>query len=212
LCNTLNTTLEPEMTLQTKRLTMTVMTTLFSILAFASLSAEEAVERTIAIVLDLGDDAGVLDLDFSPFDMAEGETRTVTGRDGATLLFSKRNGETVLTTGDGKEIVLPAPPSNSGSPSGHAMTWVEDGAANIDVEMMIDQPAEGLMISSAQALDESTRERIREALKSAGIEDPVNFMEPGTHTVFIENSESEGPNGEVRVIREERIIRIEAER
>lgn len=197
------------MTLRTIRVAGAAFTALFALLACASLSAEELVERTIAIVLDLGDETGVLDLDFLPFAMTEGETRTVTSRDGATVLLSMRNGETVLTTADGKEIVLPAPPPDSGSPSGHAMTWVEDGSSNVDVEVMIDHPAEGLMISSAQTLDEATRERIRMALKSAGIEAPVNFMEPGTHTVFIEKSEVEGPDGEVHVIREERTIKIE---
>ncbi|MCJ7556822.1 MAG: hypothetical protein MUP90_07910 [Gammaproteobacteria bacterium] len=197
------------MTLTPKRLAGTAISALCAILAFAGVSAEELVERTIAIVLDLGDDAGVLDLDFSPFDLTEGETRTVNTRDGGTVLLSRRNGETVITTAAGKEIVLPAPPSDSGSPAGHAMTWVENGSSNIDVGMMIDHPAEGLMISSAQALDEATRERIRAALKSAGIEEPVNFMEAGTHNVFIHKSVGEGPDGEVRIIREERVIKIE---
>lgn len=182
---------------------------LFPILAFASVSAEEVVERTIAIVLDLGDDAGVLDLDFSPFDMAEGETRELTSRNGARVLLSKRNGETVLTTGDGREIVLPAPPSHPGSSSDHAMTWVEEGSGNHDVEVMINLPTEGLLISSAKELDEATRERIREALKSAGIEEPVNFMGPGTHNVIIHKSDAEGPDGELHIMREEKVIEIE---
>lgn len=197
------------MILQAKHLAMTAITTLFAMLAFVSVSAEEIVERTIAIVLDLGDDTGVLDLDFSPFDMAEGDSRTVTSRDGATVLLSKRNGETVLTTSDGKEIVLPAPPPDSRSHSGHAMIWVEDGSPNHDVEVIIDRPAKGLVISSAQDLDEATRERIRVALKSAGIDEPVNFMEPGMRKVFIHKSDGEGPDSEMHIIREERVIEIE---
>lgn len=197
------------MTIQPRRLAAAAIAALCAILAFASVSAEELVERTIAIVLDLGDDTGVLDLGFSPFDMAEGETRTVNTRDGGTVLLSRRNGESVITTVAGKEIVLPAPPSDPGSPSGHAMTWVEDGASNVDVEVMLDMPAEGLVISSARELDEATRERIRAALKSAGIEGRVNFMEPGTHNVFIHKSDGEDPDGEVHVIREERVIKVE---
>lgn len=197
------------MILQATRMVATTVIALIAILALAGVSAEEVVERNIAIVLDLGDDAGVIDLDFSPFDMAEGETRKVTSRDGTAVLLSRNNGETVLTTGDGKEIVLPAPGLDPGSSSDHAMNRVEDGSANYEVEVMINLPAEGLMISSSKELDKATRDRIREALKAAGIEQPVNFMEPGKHNISVHQSAGHGQDGEVHIIREERVIETE---
>jgi hypothetical protein len=70
----------------------------------------------------------------------------------------------------------------------------------------MDQPIDGLMISSAAPLDEATRERIRQALKSAGIEQSVTFTEQGKHNIFIHKSGADDEAGEIRIIREKRVI------
>jgi hypothetical protein len=161
--------------------------------------AEQVQEQKIAIVLDLGDEAGVLAMDFSPFDLAEGETRSVTSEDGRTHMLVKRDGDVILTTDQGKEILLPAP-------SAEGMTRVDDGANTVNVEVFMDQPIDGLMISSAAPLDEATRERIRQALKSAGIDQSVRFTEQGKHNIFIQKNGADDEAGEIRIIREKRVI------
>ncbi len=165
------------------------------------LPAAEQVERKLAVVLDLGDQVGVLDLDFLPSELPEGESRTVTNTAGETVQMTKRDGAVVIIASDGSETVLPAMPAPN---EGH--TWVEKGDSEVEVEVVLGQSSDGLFISSAAPLDEGTRETIRSALRAAGITRRVEFMEPGMRKVFIHEDSEEGPAGEVRMIKKIQVI------
>jgi hypothetical protein len=164
--------------------------------------AGEVRERQTAIVLDLGDDAGVLHMDFSPFDLADGETRTVTSDDGRSHLLAKRDGQVVLTTDQGKEIALPAPPVVAED----GMRWVDDGSNTYNIEVTMDKSIGGLMISSAEPLDEATRQRIRDALKSAGVDQSVTFSEQGEHNIFFHDDETSDGAGQIHIIRKKVVV------
>lgn len=165
------------------------------------LPAAEQVERKLAVVLDLGDDVGVLDLDFLPSELPEGEIRTVTNTAGETVQMTKRDGAVVIIVSDGSETVLPAMPVPE---EGH--TWVEKSDSEMEVEVIMGQSSDGLFISSGTPLDEGTRETIRSALQAAGITQSVEFMEPGMRKVFIHEDSEEGPAGEVRMIKKIQVI------
>lgn len=193
------------MMLITKKITGLAFAVTLTLLFSLSLSAAEQVEREIAVVLNLGDKVGVLDLDFLPSELAEGESRTVTNSAGETMQMSKRGGEVVITSADGSETVLPPMP---GPREGNV--WVEEDAGEmnvkVEVEMATGEGSDGLFISSGKPLDEATRETIRTALKAAGITREIVFMEPGMHKVFIHEDSQEGPEGEIRMIKKIQVI------
>ena len=128
-------------------------------------------------------------------------SRAVTNTAGETMQMTKRSGEVVIIANDGSETVLPAMPAPD---EGH--TWVEKGAGEMEVEVIMGQSSDGLFISSAEPLDEATRETIRSALQAAGITRKVEFMEPGMRKVFIHEDTEEGPAGEVRMIKKVQVI------
>lgn len=187
----------------TKTMTGVAFATVLALLVSTGLGAAGQGERDISIVLDLGDKTGVLELDFLPSELTEGESRTVTNTAGETLQMTRRDGQVVIIAGDGSERVLPALP---GPRDEH--TWVEKGGAEmeVEVEMIRGESADGLFISSSQPLDEATRETIRNALQAAGITQKVEFMEPGMRKVFIHEDTGEGPGGEVRIIKKVQVI------
>jgi len=176
-------------------------------LAFAwTVTAGES-ERHFAIAIDVDGDRVDLqldDMDFDPFSLAEGESRSVTGEDGRSVMFSRRGGELVMTTAEGKDVVLPdisAPDSTLATVSG------DDGHERFEIEVQtqLDEP-EGLLILSGKPLDESTRDTIRKALADSGIEQPVRFGGSGLHKVIIHESDEDTASHQVKIIRQERIV------
>lgn len=184
-----------------RKMTGIALAAALGMLASMSLPAAEQVERDVAVVLNLGDKVGVLDLDFLPSELAEGESRTVANTAGETMQMTRRNGELVIIAEDGSETVLPALPT---PPADHS--WVEKDGNEIEVEVVMGESVPGLFISSAQPLDQATRDTIRNALKAAGITQPVEFMEPGMRKVFIQEDSEEGPAGEVRIMKKVQVI------
>jgi hypothetical protein len=189
------------MMMSTRKMTGIISLATLVMLMSMGLSAAEQMERKIAVVLDMGDKVGVLDLDFLPSELPEGESRTVTNTAGDTMQMTKRGGEVVIIANDGSETVLPAMPAPR-----EGNTWVEEGAGEMEVEVIMGQSSDGLFISSAEPLDEATRETIRSALQAAGITRKVEFMEPGMRKVFIHEDSEEGPAGEVRMIKKVQVI------
>jgi len=184
------------------KMTGVALTAVLALLMSMSLHAAEQIERKIAVVLDMGDKVGVLDLDFLPSELPEGESRTVTNTAGDAMQMTKRDGDVVIIAADGSETVLPAMPAPH---EGH--TWVEEGAGEMEVEVIMGESSDGLFISSAEPLDEATRETIRSALQAAGITRKVEFMEPGMRKVFIHEDTEEGAGGEIRMIKKVHVIK-----
>ncbi|MDH3399387.1 MAG: hypothetical protein OEM03_00315 [Chromatiales bacterium] len=189
------------MTTTARKMTGILFAAALALLTSVVLPAAEQVERKVAVVLDLGDEVGVLDLDFLPSELPEGESRTVTNTAGETMQMTRRDDAVVIIASDGSETVLPAMPAPD---EGH--TWVEKGDSEMEVEVIMGQSSDGLFISSATPLDEETRETIRSALQAAGITRSVEFMEPGMRKVFIHEDSEEGPAGEVRIIKKIQVI------
>lgn len=149
-------------------------------LALAEMQAEHF---AIAIELEDGGHSLRLDqLDFDPFSLREGESRSAVDTDGQSLLFTRREGKLVVTTAGGKEITLPLVEQH-----GRHVTWASAGEApgNFDIELRHAALPEGLLIISGQSLDEATREKVRGALVSAGIEQPVSFAGHGAGQVMM---------------------------
>lgn len=177
-------------------------------LAAGPLVAQEEVRQEFAIVLAT-DEAGTIELEnlgFSPFDLQEGESRVVTAGDGRSITITRREGEVVLVTDAGQEVVLPAPREQT-------MVWVDEAQGQTNVEVQVHHAAVGIVISSPRPLEEAAREAVRQALKSAGVDDPVEFVSPGSRAVFIgEPAGGEGGKREIRIIKEKRVIQDDGSR
>ena len=78
------------------KMTGVALTAVLALLMSMSLHAAEQIERKIAVVLDMGDKVGVLDLDFLPSELPEGESRAVTNTAGETMQMTKRDGDVVI--------------------------------------------------------------------------------------------------------------------
>lgn len=189
------------MMMATRKMTGFAFAVALAMLVSMGQAAAGQVERKIAVVLDMGDKVGVLDLDFLPSELPEGESRTVTNTAGETMQMTKRDGKVVIIADDGSETVLPSLPA---PPAEHA--WVDKGAGEMQVEVTMGQSSDGLFISSAKPLDAATRETIRSALQAAGITQKVEFMEPGMRKVFVHEDTEEGPGGEIRIIKKVQVI------
>lgn len=148
-----------------------------------ALAGQQAEHIAFALDLEEGDHSVRLDrLDFDPFSLQEGESRSALDQDGQSLLFTRREGKLILITASGKEITLP----EIGLRGQHIMWDSADGVpGNVDIELRHAAPPEGLLIISSQPLDEAAQDKIRGALASAGIAQPVRFAPHGRRKVTV---------------------------
>ncbi len=172
------------------------------LLATAAVAGEE--HRTkIEIAID-DDDSGHRsfkfdseDAGFNLNDMAVGETRELTGESGNTALVTRTDNGFVMEI-DGEKIDL------SDLHDAHVVHMNVDGdhkkmKKHKKVRMIKTDDDDGVTIISGKAIDEETRERIRELLQSAGQDGEV---------VFVDSSELTAGGGahgrhEVRIIKKE---------
>lgn len=109
------------------------------------------------------------EMGFMPQDLADGETRTVTTGDGQVVNLT-RNGDSLSIGLDGETFEVPLGMHLDGAPHGHRVVKMvgHDGAA---------PDADSLLIVSGETLDERTRQLIRSALESSGIDKDVRFVD-----------------------------------
>ncbi len=175
------------------------------LLATAALAGEE--RRTkIEVVVD-DDDSGHRsfrfdseEAGFNLHDMTVGETRVLTEASGSTALLTRTEDGFIVDV-DGKQIDLSDLHEADGAQVVHMRV---DGdhekiKKHKKVRMIKTEDDDGVTIISGKAIDEETRERIRELLQSAGQDGEV---------LFIDSSELRaggGPGGrhEVRIIKKE---------
>jgi len=165
-------------------------------------SVTAAGERAHQFAIALGVDGDRLDLELDPFSLAEGETCSVTGDDGSVVLFSRRAGELILTTAQGRKVVLP---DISDPGPTFAMLSGDDALMHFEIEAQSrgDEP-EGLLILGGESLDEAGRDSIRKSLADSGVEKPVRFGGSGIRKLIIHHSAEGGEPQQARIIREER--------
>jgi len=145
---------------------------------------------------------------FDLHSMAVGETRTVTDRSGKTA--------NIRRTDDGFEFDVHGETINLKElhePNGmHGKHEIEMHAHDADsdvtvvkdvrkVKMIRTDNSDGVTVISGKEIDEATRERVREALRSAGHDDEVLFIDGREFDTDID-TQTHG-NREVRVIRKE---------
>ena len=176
------------------------------LLATAAIAGEE--QRTkIKIEID-DDDSGhqsfkfdSKDAGFNLHDLAVGETRELTGESGETALLTR--------TEDGFEMEVNGQKIDLGGlhepDNAHVVHMNVDGdhkkmKKHKKVRVIKTDDDDGVTVISGKAIDEETRERIREALQSAGQDGEI---------VFIDSSELTA--GGARQRREVRIIRKEVD-
>ena len=175
------------------------------LLATAAIAGEEY-RTKIEIAID-DDDSGhqsfafdSKDAGFSLHDMEVGETRELTGESGNTGLLTRTDDGFVMDV-NGEKIDLSDLQDTVGA---HVVHMSVDGdhkkmKKHKKVRMIKTDDDNGVTIISGKSIDEATRERIREALQSAGQDGEV---------VFIDSNELMTGGGaherhEVRIIRKE---------
>ena len=182
------------------------------LLATAAVAGEE--HRThIKIAVDddgTGQQSFMFDSDDAGFDLqslAVGETRAVTDASGNVANISRTEGGFEVEVA-GETIVLADPGlGDLGAEQDFAMHLHGDAhAVNVDTNVVIDGTrkikivktgdADNITVISGGAIDEATRQRIREALASSVEENEVEFIDS---TEFY----ADGAHKEVRVIRKE---------
>ena len=182
------------------------------LLATAAVAGEE--HRThIKIAVDddgTGQQSFMFDSDDAGFDLqslAVGETRAVTDASGNVANISRTEGGFEVEVA-GETIVLGDPGlGDLGAEQDFAMHMHGDAhAVDVDTDVVIEGArkikivktgdADNITVISGGAIDEATRQRIREALASSGEENEVEFIDS---TEFNAN----GAHKEVRVIRKE---------
>ena len=147
------------------------------------------------------------DAGFDLHSMAVGATRTVTDRSGTTADI-RRTADGFEFDVNGRIIDL----KDLHEPGVHGEHEVEmhvdDGDHDVSVvkdvrkvKMIKTDNSDGVTVISGKEIDEATRERIREALRSAGQNDEVLFIDGREFDADIE-AQTHG-NHEVRVIRKE---------
>lgn len=168
-----------------------------------ALAGQQAEHVAFALELEDGDHSVRLDrLDFDPFSLQEGESRSAVDQDGQSLLFTRREGKLILTIASGKEITLPEIGLH-----GQHIIWDSADAVpgNVDIELRRADPPEGLLIISSQPLDQAAQDRIRGALASAGIEQPVRFAPHLRRQVRVIERSGDGIAIEKKITREHEI-------
>ena len=182
------------------------------LLATAAVAGEE--HRThIRIAVDddgTGQQSFMFDSDDAGFDLqslAVGETRAVTDASGNVANVSRTEGGFEVEVA-GETIVLADPGlGDLGAEQDFAMHLHGDAhAVDVDTDVVIDGArkikivktggADNVTVISGGAIDEATRQRIREALASAGEDNEVEFIDS---TAFNTN----GARKEVHIIRKE---------
>jgi len=175
------------------------------LLATAAIAGEKY-RTKIEIAID-DDDSGhqsfafdSKDAGFSLHDMEVGETRELTGESGNTALLTRADDGFVMDV-NGEKIDLSDLQDTDGA---HVVHMSVDGdhkkmKKHKKVRMIKTDDDNGVTIISGKSIDEATRERIREALQSAGQDGEV---------VFIDSNELMTGGGaherhEVRIIRKE---------
>ena len=182
----------------------------YAILVWAFLLATAAVageEHRTLIEIAVDDDGSgqqsfMFDSDDAGFDLqslAVGETRNVTDASGNVANIS-RTEEGFEIEVAGETMVLGDPGlGDPGLDNAHAVDREEtdvviDGARRIKIVKTGN--ADGVTVISGSAIDEATRQRIREALASSGAEQEVEFIDTT-------ELNADGARKEVRVIRKE---------
>jgi len=182
------------------------------LLATAAVAGEE--HRThIKIAVDddgSGQQSFMFDSDDAGFDLqslAVGETRAVTDASGNVANVSRTEAGIEIEVA-GETIVLPDPGlGDLGAEQEYAMHMHSDAhVVDIDTEVAIDGArqirivktgnVDNVTVISGGAIDEATRQRIREALASAGEDNEVEFIDST-------EIHSNGARKEVHIIRKE---------
>jgi len=137
------------------------------------------------------------DAGFDPHDLAVGETRVLTGESGNTAQLTRTedgfemevNGETI-DLGDLTDMDDPH--------SMHRVAGDGEMKKHKKIKMIKTDDEHGVTIISGDAIDDATRDRIREVLESAGHDGEVVFIDSNELTAA-------GPHGrhEVRIIKKE---------
>lgn len=145
------------------------------------------------------------DAGFDLHSMAVGETRTVTDRSGTTADI-RRTADGFEFDVNGKTIDLKDLHEPGGVHGEHEVEMHVDGADAVvrdvrKVRMIKTENSGGVTVISGKEIDEATRERIREALRSAGQNDEVLFIDGREFDADIE-AQTHG-NHEVRIIKKE---------
>ena len=182
------------------------------LLATAAVAGEEHRTHIKIAVDDNGtrQQSFMFDSDDAGFDLqglAVGETRAVTDASGNVANISRTEGGFEVEVA-GETIVLGDPGlGDLGAEQDFAMHMHGDAhAVDVDTDVVIEGArkikivktgdADNITVISGGAIDEATRQRIREALASSGEENEVEFIDS---TEFNAN----GAHKEVRVIRKE---------
>ena len=186
--------------------TLTVFFWIFLVASAALAGDEKKTEIIIAIDGDdggkqvmsfVGDDAGtVLE------DLEVGEKQTLTDADGRQVTV-QRTADGMVFEVDGRTIEMPEI---------HGEHHVELHAAGHGKEVQIEERREvrvvksdgdsGVTVISREAIDEATRERIRQALRDGGRKDEVTFVD----TAELNDAAGAGTRKEVRIIRKNRDV------
>ena len=186
--------------------TLTVFFWVFLIATAALAGNEKKAEIIIAVDGDdggkqvmrfVGDDAGtVLE------DLEVGEKQTLTDADGREVTV-QRTAEGMVFEVDGRTIEMPEI---------HGEHHVELHAAGHGKEVQIEERREvrivksdgdsGVTVISREAIDEATRERIRQVLRDSGRKDEVTFVD----TADLDDAAAGGTHKEVRIIRKDRDV------
>ena len=182
------------------------------LLATAAVAGEEHRTHIKIAVDDNGtrQQSFMFDSDDAGFDLqglAVGETRAVTDASGNVANISRTEGGFEVEVA-GETIVLGDPGlGDLGAEQDFAMHMHGDAhAVDVDTDVVIEGArkirivktgdADNITVISGGAIDEATRQRIREALASSGEENEVEFIDS---TEF----NADGAHKEVRVIRKE---------
>ena len=163
--------------------------TLAILISFGTATADENVERKMAVnvVLD-GDGSGDSStvhwstdaMDFDLQELAIGETRVVDSESGQPVTVTRGEDGFTLDIG-GQSVALP----DFDQHAAHmAVGGTGDADHDINIEVFEDHAigshrAEGVTIISSKPLDASVRESIKSVLMSAGNDDEVTFIDAG---------------------------------
>lgn len=195
----------------------------FAVLFWAFLIASAAIageEQRTRIEIDVDSDAAghqtfkfdSKDAGFNLQDMAVGETRVLTDESGSTAQVIRTEDGFELDI-NGEKIDISDLHAMNGPHSGHKMMMhvnADGHAADIDTDVVIDKDVrkvkivrsgdtEDVTIISGSAIDEATRQRIREALESSGQSGEVVFIDSSEFDVDGE-TQAHGKR-EVRIIK-----------
>ncbi len=163
------------------------LVTLAILIAFGTATADEKVERSMALKVvvdgDGAEDSSAVHwstdaMDFDLQELAIGETRVIDNESGQPVTVTR--GEDGFTLDiDGQSVALP----NIDEHAAHvAYRGTGDMDHDIDIEVvgshaMGSHRAEGVTIISSKPLDASVRESIKSVLMSAGNNDEVTFID-----------------------------------